>query len=80
MTTSSSNKFDFQELAQRWSSPLVARNQEQLDRFSGGILNARSLANADSLGIGPKERIKIGRKVAYPVDALIEWLEQKQEC
>ncbi len=71
------NEGGLQKLANNWSSPLVARDQKQLDRFSGGILNARTLANEDSLGTGPKNRIKIGKKVAYPVESLIEWMQAK---
>jgi hypothetical protein len=71
--------FDITELAKRWPSPLVARDQKQLDKFSGGILNARTLANEDSLGTGPKGRIKVGRKVAYPVESLIQWMRDKTE-
>ena len=71
--------FNFTELAKSWPSPLVARDQKQLDKFSGGILNARSLSNEDSLGTGPKGRIKVGRKVAYPVESLIQWMMDKTE-
>ena len=74
-----SHEFDLTTLADNWSSPLVARTQQQLDKFSGGILNARSLANADCLGTGPKGRVRIGRKVAYPVNSLISWMQQKRE-
>ncbi|MFC1779575.1 hypothetical protein ACFLZU_04495 [Thermodesulfobacteriota bacterium] len=74
-----SKQFDLTTLADNWSSPLVARNQSQLDKFSGGILNARTLANADCLGTGPKGRVRIGRKIAYPVNSLIEWMQAKRE-
>ena len=71
--------YDFNKLAAAWNSPLVARSQHQLDKFSGGILNARTLANADCLGTGPKGRVRVGRKVAYSVDSLIEWMQAKRE-
>ena len=71
------NEFDLAELAQAWPSRIVAREQKHLDRFSGGILNQRSLANADAAGKGPRGKIRIGRKVAYPVDSLIEWMKTK---
>ena len=79
MTKNSSHKFDFQELARRWHSPIVVRSQVQLDKFSGGLLNARTLANEDSLGTGPDQRIRVGRKIAYPVDSLIRWIEQRSD-
>jgi hypothetical protein len=75
----SSEPFDLNTLADNWPSPLVARDQKQLDKFSGGILNDRSLANADCLGTGPMRRVKVGRKVAYPVESLIEWMQSKME-
>ena len=80
-TTSASSKtdtpFDFQELVQRWQSPLVSRNQDALDRFSGGLLNARTLANLDSLGRGPEGKIKVGRRVAYSTESLVAWMKAK---
>ncbi len=57
-----------------WPSAIVARSE--IGRFSGGILTPGNLANLDCLGEGP-ERIRIGRKVAYPVDTLISWLAKK---
>jgi hypothetical protein len=71
--------FNLTTLADNWSSDLISRDQQQLDSFSGGILNARTLANVDSLGTGPKGRVKIGRKVAYPVHSLVEWMQAKRE-
>jgi hypothetical protein len=72
-------QFDLGILAKAWPSPVVARDQTQLDRFSGGILNARTLANLDCLGVGPPGRLKIGRKVCYPVLSLIKWMKSRQE-
>jgi hypothetical protein len=72
-------KFDLQTLANLWQAPLVARSQQALDKFSGGLLNSRTLANEDCKGTGPRGRVKCGRKVAYPVDSLTEWMQAKQE-
>ena len=66
---------DFSKLFEKWPSPLVARSE--LSRFSGGLLNSKTLANLDSAGIGPPGRVRIGRKVAYTVSGLIEWLESR---
>jgi len=71
--------FDLCRLADSWPAPLVARDQKQLDRFSGGLLNASTLAAEDSRGTGPKERVRLGRKVAYPVESLIEWMQSRFE-
>lgn len=65
-------KNPFQELASKWPSSLVAR--ERVADFSGGILRPGTMANLDRMGDGPKGRIRVGRKVAYPVQDLIEWM------
>jgi len=64
-------------LAAKWPSAFVARRE--VGRFSGGILHPRTLANLDSLGIGPK-RIKIGKTVAYPVEDLVLWMEARSSA
>lgn len=69
---------DLKQLKERWPSAFVARSK--VGEFSGGILCAGTLANADSAKVGPKHRVRIGRKVAYPVDSLIEWLETRMEA
>lgn len=67
----------FASLADSWPSSFVARSE--VSKFSGGIINSRTLANQDSLGLGPKNRINVGRKICYPVKSLIEWLESRAE-
>jgi hypothetical protein len=62
-------------MAEKWPSPFVARNE--VERFSGGILTSKYMANLDSAGKGPQGRIRVGRKVAYRVDILIEWLQSR---
>lgn len=65
----------FASLKEKWPSQLVAR--EKVSEFSGGVLHPRSIANADAQGTGPRGRIRVGRKVVYPVTELIEWMESK---
>jgi hypothetical protein len=72
------NKGILSSLRDRWPSSYVAR--EKVGEFSGGILHSRTLANLDSMGLGPKGRIRVnGKKVAYPVDELIRWLESRSQ-
>jgi hypothetical protein len=66
-------KSDLKSLADKWPSTLVARTE--VGKFTGGILNEKTLANLDSLGMGPEDRIRIGRKICYPIESLIAWLE-----
>jgi len=62
-------------MADKWPSNWVCR--QAIEQFTGGIINPRSLANWDCKGKGPKGRVRIGKKVAYPVKEVIRWLEKK---
>jgi|APSaa5957512622_1039677.scaffolds.fasta_scaffold72104_2 hypothetical protein len=64
----------FDEMATRWESPVVARSG--VKRFTGGGISPKTVANADSKGIGPEDRFLIGRRVCYPVSSLIKWLRK----
>lgn len=70
-------KADLSGLSKNWPSSVVAR--QEVPKFAGGAISEKYLANLDSQGLGPKGRIKIGRRVAYPVDSLIQWLEDRSE-
>lgn len=65
----------FNLLKKSWPSALVARSE--VSRFSGGIISARYLANLDCRGLGPKDRLRVGRKVVYPINSLIKFLQEK---
>jgi hypothetical protein len=67
----------FKKLAEKWPSSMVARTE--IERFTGGIIKEKYLANLDCQGKGPEGRIRIGRKIAYPVDAVISFLEHRME-
>lgn len=68
---------DLTRLKDKWPSALVSR--DAVDRFSGGLISPRYLANLDCRGLGPSERIRIGRKIAYPIDALCDWLSSRSK-
>ncbi len=68
-------RVDLSHLAKSWPSSLVARRD--FAKFSGGVYSERYMSNRDYLGDGPKGRIRIGRKVAYPIDSAIAWLEAR---
>jgi hypothetical protein len=40
-------------------------------------VSPRTVANDDSLGVGPKEKIYIGRNAGYPRSSLMEYLRAK---
>jgi hypothetical protein len=69
---------DLRKLADKWPSTLVAR--DKVGVFSGGLLHPRTMANHDSAGTGVKGRFRLGRKIAYPVPALLEWMESRLSC
>jgi hypothetical protein len=54
--------------------PIIAR--DHVVKLLGGIISSKYLANLDSLGTGPP-RMRIGRKIAYRTDSLLEWLESR---
>jgi hypothetical protein len=60
-----------------WGCPIVAR--QQIGQFSGGVLTPGTMANLDCLGKGPEGRFRIGKKVCYPVDSLIAWIDSRTE-
>ena len=65
----------FQEMADRWPSAVVAR--VEIGKFSGGLLSPKSMANLDSQGIGPVDRVTCGRKVGYKISSLIQWMRDR---
>jgi hypothetical protein len=65
----------FQEMAEKWPSAFVSRGEAK--RFTGGLIGEKYLANLDCTGQGPAGRIRCGRKVAYPVNEFVKWLEKR---
>lgn len=66
---------DFSQIIKNNPSGYILR--KDLTEKTGGLLHGRTQANLDSLGIGIPGRIKIGnRKVAYPVQAVVEYLQK----
>ena len=66
---------DFSNMANRWPSDYVSR--ERISDFTGGLIHPRTMANLDCLGEGPAEKIRLGKKIAYPVPVLIQWLNKR---
>ena len=64
----------FKRMIENWPSEFVARQSAGV--FTGGMVSPKSLANFDSLGIGPP-KIKIGRIAGYPKVEFVEWLKKR---
>jgi hypothetical protein len=54
--------------------PVIAR--KDVDRFLGGLVTRKTLANADARGEGPEMAYAVGRNVAYRREALLDWLSR----
>lgn len=65
----------FKEMVERWPSPVVARRE--VDRFTGGAISSKSMANLDSSREGCPGRFRIGRMVVYPAAELANWLQAR---
>ena len=53
--------------------------RKAVEKLTGGLVKAKTLANKDSLGEGPAQRLKVMGKVAYPKQAVIDWLMEGME-
>lgn len=67
----------YQKMEAKWPSSIVARSE--IKKFTGGGISPKTVANADSIGRGPKDRFYLGKNTCYPVSSVIEWLKQKSK-
>ena len=65
----------FRSMAEKWPSSMVARSETK--NITGGIMSEKYISNLDSAGLGPAGAIRCGKKVCYPVESLIAWLESR---
>ena len=56
--------------------PIISR--DRIEKYLGGAITAKRLANLDSEGSGPP-RFRVGRKVVYETPKLLEWLANRSE-
>ncbi len=64
--------FYFEKLKEAWPSPVVGRSQ--LAVFSGGLINPKTMRNLDALKKGIPGKMRLNRKVFYPVENVIQWM------
>lgn len=67
--------FNLLDLAEKLP-PIISR--DRVEKYLGGVITSKRLANLDSLGEGPP-RVRIGRKVGYPVGTFLIWLQGRTE-
>ena len=65
-------------LISRWPSSIVSR--DEVKKFTGGAISGKYVANLDSKKQGPPGRFRCGgRKIVYPVDKFVRWLEERSK-
>ena len=57
--------------------PVFAR--KEISRLTGGLISPRHLANLDSAGLGPKGKVRVGRKIGYERDAFVSWMSERMQ-
>lgn len=68
---------DFSKIGRDWPDCFTRKTAEKL---TGGGVDARTLANMDSLGQGVPGRFKLGRKTMYLKEPFLEWLKSRTEA
>lgn len=57
--------------------PIISR--KRVGHFTGGLVTAKTLANHDARGTGPRVVLQTCSGVAYPAPILLEWLENNMQ-
>ncbi len=70
-------KPDLSSLGKNWQSTIISRSN--IKKITGGAISAGYIANLDSKGEGPPGRFKCGRKVCYPLEPFIKWMESRSK-
>ena len=55
--------------------PVLYRTNPRFRELTG--LSPRTMANLDSLGHGPDQRVRLGKIVGYPRGSLLNWLAER---
>ena len=61
----------------RYPSTFICRSE--VPQFTGGIVTTGTLANLDSKKIGIPNAFRIGRRVCYPIESVVDWLISRLE-
>lgn len=67
---------DFFETLVRELPSLLTR--KDMGKYFGSLISPRYLANLDCLGKGPR-RTRIGQKVVYRREDVVEWLQAREQ-
>jgi len=62
-------------LQQKWPAGIVTRSE--IGKLTGGLVNPKTIANEDALGVGISSRLRLLRRVAYKIEDVAEYLIRK---
>jgi hypothetical protein len=66
---------NFDRLKEKWPSPFVSR--DHIAEFTEGMFKQSSMSTLDARGTGIQKRYRIGNRVFYETDTVIDWLKTK---
>lgn len=66
---------ELDRLKENWPSPFVSR--DRIEEFTNGLFKQSSMNTLDARGDGISPRYRIGNKVFYEVEEVINWLKTK---
>jgi hypothetical protein len=69
------NGDSFDRLKDNWPSPFVSR--DRIAEFTEGLFKQSSMNTLDARGTGIPKRYRLGNKVFYETDSVIDWLKTR---
>jgi hypothetical protein len=63
------------KLKDNWASPFVSR--DRIGEFTDGFLKQSSMNTLDARGTGIQRRYRIGNRVFYETDSVIDWIRER---
>ncbi|MDR3186997.1 MAG: hypothetical protein LBT63_01010 [Holosporaceae bacterium] len=69
------NGDNFDKLKEKWPSPFVSR--DRIGEFTDGLLKQSSMNTLDARGTGIQRRYRIGNRVFYETDSVIDWMRAR---
>lgn len=67
----------FDQMAANHPAPVIARRN--IAEFTGGAVKPKQMANLDSLGEGPSERVTINGHTCYECAGFVAWLRARSQ-
>jgi hypothetical protein len=68
-------KKSIRELLEPVLPPILFRNHPKFKEWTG--ISPRTVANMDSIGTGPDDRLIVAHVCGYPKDSFLRWLESR---